>query len=45
VKTRLGKSVERSNRTRSRLKKVDHGSGQVVDPELAVGGAGWSAVA
>jgi hypothetical protein len=29
----------------SRLKKVNQGSGQVVDPELAVGGAGRSAVA
>jgi hypothetical protein len=30
----------RSNQcTRSRLKKVNQGSGQVVDPELVVGGA------
>jgi hypothetical protein len=26
--------------TRTHLKNVDQGSGQVVDPELAVGGAG-----
>jgi len=31
--------------TTSYLKNVDQGSGQVVDPELAVGGAGRSAVA